>query len=141
VYTFGERLATRMPYAASLICHATEHTRRFGALQITNKERFISMPEYNNKNIVLHELIGLKVEVVKSLDKYQKGVKGKVIDETRNTLLVFTASGETKRVLKNISTFKFIAGKNRFIVTGEEIRFRPFERTEKGMKYFKRRKL
>ena len=110
-------------------------------MPIANKERFISMPEYNNKNIVLHELIGLKVEVVKSLDAYQKGIKGKVVDETRNTLLVFTDEGRRKRVLKNISTFKFIAGKNRFIVPGEEIRFRPFERTEKGMKYFKRRRL
>ena len=99
------------------------------------------MPEYNNKNIVLHELIGLKVEVAKSRDLYQKGIRGKVIDETRNTLLIFTDDGDRKRVLKNISTFKFIVGKNRFIVPGEEICFRPFERTEKGIKYYKRRKL
>lgn len=99
------------------------------------------MPEYNNKNIVLHELIGLRVEVAKSRDRYQKGICGRVIDESRNTLLVFTKDGDRKRVLKNISTFKFIAGKNRFIVPGEEIHFRPFERTEKGIKYYRRRKL
>ncbi len=99
------------------------------------------MPEYNNKNIVLHELIGLMVEVAKSRDAYQKGIKGRVIDETRNTLLIYTKQGDRKRVLKNISTFKFIVGKSRFIVSGEEIRFRPFERTEKGIKYYRRRKL
>lgn len=93
---------------------------------------------YNNRNIVLHELIGLKAEVVKSSDKFQKGIKGIVIDETKNTITILTKEGE-RRISKKISRFKFIADKNTFIVDGNEIAFRPYERIEKGLKYYKRR--
>ena len=66
------------------------------------------MPKYNNKNIVMQELIGLGIEVVNSSDISQIGTNGTVIDETKNTLLVKTVHG-TKRVIKKISTFKFVA--------------------------------
>ncbi len=95
---------------------------------------------YDNKNIVLHELIGLKVKVAGSRDKAQRGISGTVIDETKNTLVVMT-NGGTRRIGKRISTFKFIADKKVFTVPGNEIAFRPFERIEKGMKYYRRRHL
>jgi ribonuclease P protein subunit POP4 len=93
---------------------------------------------YNNKNIVLHELIGLHAEVIWSKEKSQKGIKGTVVDETKNTLTILTKDGE-KIIPKKISRFKFIADKNRFIVDGKEIAFRPYERLEKGLKYYKKR--
>ncbi len=93
---------------------------------------------YNNKNIVLHELIGLDVEVKRSSDSEQQGIKGKVVDETKNTLLVDTGKG-IKRVVKKISVFKFRQGKKSFIVDGEEINFRAFERIEKALKFYRRR--
>ncbi|MEM0094939.1 MAG: ribonuclease P protein subunit [Candidatus Micrarchaeaceae archaeon] len=93
---------------------------------------------YNNKNIVLNELIGLRVKVVSSLDKKQKGLHGLVIDETKNTLLLETAAGK-KRVIKKISVFKFYADNKSFIVEGPEINFRPEERTERAFKFYKRR--
>jgi ribonuclease P protein subunit POP4 len=96
------------------------------------------MPNYNNKNIVMQELIGLEIEVVNSSDISQIGTSGTVIDETKNTLLVKTVHG-TKRVIKKISTFKFVAGKDKFIVDGEEINFRPHERIEKGLKFYRKR--
>ena len=95
---------------------------------------------YDNKNIVLHELIGLKAEVVACRDASQKGTRGVVVDETKNTLVLLTKAGP-KRVGKRISTFKFIADKKVFTVQGEEITFRPYERIEKSMKYYKRRRL
>ena len=97
------------------------------------------MLTYNNKTIVLHELIGLTVKVVKSHDRSQIGIHGTVIDETKNTLLIRTEEGN-KRVAKDISTFKFKYGKKSFVVDGEEINFRSYERIEKGLKFYKRRK-
>ncbi|MDE1860918.1 MAG: ribonuclease P protein subunit [Candidatus Micrarchaeota archaeon] len=96
--------------------------------------------EYDNKNIVLNELIGLRVKVVKSLDKKQAGTSGTVIDETKNTIVIEARKG-TKKVIKKISVFKFYSGKHAFIVDGKEINFRPDERIEKGLKFYKRREI
>jgi ribonuclease P protein subunit POP4 len=96
--------------------------------------------DYNNRNIVLNELIGLKARVIKSLDKKQRGLSGVVIDETKNTVVLETSSG-TKSIVKRISVFRFYSGKNSFTVDGEEIGFRPHERIEKSMKFYKARKV
>ncbi len=95
----------------------------------------------NNKTIVLHELIGLSVRVQKSQDRSQIGIHGTVIDETKNTLIIETGSGEQKKVAKNISVFVFKYGRKNFVVDGKEIGFRSYERIEKGLKFYKRRKL
>jgi ribonuclease P protein subunit POP4 len=94
---------------------------------------------YNNKNIVLSELIGLRVRVLKSLDKKQKGSLGKVIDETKNTLVIETSGGK-RSFVKRISLFRFYTQEGSFDVEGREIAFRPEDRIEKAMKYYKRRK-
>jgi ribonuclease P protein subunit POP4 len=93
---------------------------------------------YNNRNIVLHELIGLYAEVIGSRDKSQVGIRGKVVDETKNMLTISTNDGQI-RISKKISRFKFIADETIFIVDGKEIAFRPYERLEKGLKYYKKR--
>ena len=94
--------------------------------------------DYNNRNIVLNELIGLRVTVIDSLDKKQRGLSGLIIDETKNTFKVF--DGKTvKSVVKKTSKFAFKVSKKRFIVRGEEINFRPYDRIEKGMKFYKNR--
>ncbi len=98
------------------------------------------MPNYNNKTIVLHELIGLKVDVVKSHDRSRQGLRGFVVDETKNTLLIETPSGR-KVIPKLDSAFKFAYGRSRFVVDGKEINFRPYERLEKSFKFYKKRRL
>ena len=98
------------------------------------------MQGYNNKNIVLHELVGLDAEVVNSNDRSQIGIKGKVLKETKNLLYVEDV-GSVKRIIKSISTFKFGDGKQHFVVDGKEINFRPHERTEKAMKFYKKRSI
>ncbi|MGC8652148.1 MAG: ribonuclease P protein component 1 [Candidatus Micrarchaeia archaeon] len=104
------------------------------------KERFKFMWGYNNKNIVLHELIGLSVKVAKSHDRFRRGVKGIIIDETKNLLVIRTAEGTVKRIPKENSTFVLKPGKGKsFTVNGEEIMFRSHERTEKALKYYRRR--
>ncbi len=104
------------------------------------KERFKLMHGYNNKNIVLHELIGLDAEVIDSRDRSQIGIRGRVINETKN-LLYLRHGSKVNRVVKKISKFKFTHGGDSFIVEGEEINFRAYERTEKALKFYKRRAL
>ncbi|MEM3215673.1 MAG: ribonuclease P protein subunit [Candidatus Micrarchaeaceae archaeon] len=96
--------------------------------------------QYNNKNIVLGELIGLKARVVEHKDKKQKGLHGIVIDETKNTLIINTSKG-IKKVIKANATFRFYASGKSFLVQGNEINFRPEERIEKALKFYKRRRL
>jgi ribonuclease P protein subunit POP4 len=95
--------------------------------------------KYNNRNIVLSELIGLRARIVDSLDKKQKGITGNVIDETKNTVIMETAEGK-RSFVKMISRFRFYTPDGSFEVEGKEIDFRPDERIEKAMKYYKRRK-
>jgi ribonuclease P protein subunit POP4 len=94
---------------------------------------------YDNKDIVLQELIGLEAKVIKCNDKKQVGVKGMVIDETKNVLFIKTSTG-LKKVIKKTAVFKFRAERKLFIVNGKEINFKPVERTEKAMKFYKKRK-
>lgn len=95
---------------------------------------------YSNRNIVLNELIGLRARVVRCSDKKQEGLEGIIIDETKNTLLLRTDGG-VKRLVKASSAFRFyVEGKESFLVDGREISFRPHERIEKSMKFYKRRK-
>lgn len=73
------------------------------------------------------EFIGRHVKVLQSSCKNQTGLEGKVVDETKNTLVIETKNGE-KTVLKKNCCFIF-EGKD--VVKGCEILFRPEERTKK----------
>jgi len=81
-------------------------------------------------NLRKHELIGLEVEVLHATDPSQAHVRGRVVDETRNTL-VLEIQGHEKRIPKHGSRFRFeIQGG--LEVDGEEIRFRPEDRVKKA---------
>ncbi len=58
------------------------------------------------RNILRHELIGLPVTVVEASNPHHRGISGTVIDETRNTLRIRTASG-VKVIPKHPNTFRF----------------------------------
>ena len=58
------------------------------------------------ENLVRHELIGLPVEVAESGNPTMVGISGRVVDETRNTFLIETRSGD-KRVPKSCNCFIF----------------------------------
>ena len=57
-------------------------------------------------NLRKHELIGLEVAILRSTDPSLVGVRGLVVDETRNTLVV-EAGGREKRVPKEGARFRF----------------------------------
>ncbi len=85
----------------------------------------------NEFNLVRHELIGLKVEIVKCTNKQNIGLKGTVIDETYNIIKIETKDGK-KSIPKNITVFKFTLpnGKN-VKVDGKLLVSRPEDRIKK----------
>ena len=84
----------------------------------------------DEKNILQHELIGLRVRIVRSTCENQLGLAGAVIDETKNMLIIDTG---IKRV--NISkagnTFEFKMNKGSVIVEGDMMRVRSEDRTKR----------
>jgi ribonuclease P protein subunit POP4 len=87
------------------------------------------------KNLVRHELIGLKVKVVKSTEKTQRGLTGVVIDETYNTLKIETRKGE-KTVIKSNCVFIFtLPDKTKVQVDGKVLIGRPENRIKKKFLY------
>ena len=80
----------------------------------------------NPSNILRHELIGLECKVVKSANKDQEDIAGKILDETLKTL---TIGGKT--VQKKGSVFRVrLQGKN-LDIEGDYIVARPEDRIKK----------
>lgn len=82
-------------------------------------------------NIIRHEFIGSELKVVKSTSPCYVGIKGKVIDETRNTFTVLQGNNR-KRVVKEVSTFHFKFSDGTVVeVDGKLIVGRPEDRLKK----------
>lgn len=78
------------------------------------------------KKLRHHELIGLKVKIVECPDHTKIGRSGKVIDETRNLLVIF---GEKKfRVPKKDCVFEFVVEDKKIRLKGSEIVGQPHKR-------------
>jgi len=58
------------------------------------------------RNVVRHELVGLRCHVVDSADTSLVGIEGCIVKETTHTLVVETEEGE-KTVPKRYTTFEF----------------------------------
>ncbi len=82
------------------------------------------------KNILRHELIGLDCIIVCSKNKQLIGKKGKVIDETKN-MLILEIKGKINKIPKNICTFQFELGKKKMIVKGSMLVGRPEDRIKR----------
>jgi len=83
------------------------------------------------KNILQHELIGLEVEVKKSTNIYQVGIKGIVINETMKMLIIKTSKGR-KRIPKEGRTFLFILPSGeKVLVDGNALLGRPEDRLKR----------
>lgn len=96
----------------------------------------------NPMELERHELIGLMCQVTDAKNKDLIGLKGKIIDETKNTLKI-RYKNKTKILLKNQITLA-IKIKNKIIqIKGEKLNKRPEERIKyerKGKKYRNRSK-
>jgi len=82
--------------------------------------------EITKQNLKNHELIGLDVVVSESSDPGRKNLKGKVIDETKNTLVILV--GDEKRITpKKECVFEFDIGE-KVKLNGKEIMKRAEDR-------------
>lgn len=73
------------------------------------------------------ELIGAMVEIIKAANKTDKGQKGKVIDETKNTITIKTKEGN-KKFIKNTIIFKIKTKHEETIIDGKTITKRSYDR-------------
>jgi len=80
----------------------------------------------NQRDLIVHELIGSVIEIVGSRNETLIGIKGRVVDETQNTLLVETKSGK-KKIIK--SQVVLVIKKNK--VKGKCLVGRPEDRIKK----------
>jgi len=56
-------------------------------------------------SILRHELIGLNVKVLNALNPQVNGLRGTIVDETKNTLTIENSKGSSM-IPKNIATFR-----------------------------------
>ena len=64
------------------------------------------MNEITPQNILRHELIGLSVRVMSARNSSITGIRGVVVDETRN-MLTINAGRSRVMIPKNVATFRF----------------------------------
>ena len=79
------------------------------------------------KDIASMNLIGKNIEITKSKNKSLIGVKGKVIDETKNMIRL----DNQKKLIKSQSTFKIKIKNNTYEIDGKVLQTRPEDRIKK----------
>ncbi len=79
------------------------------------------------ENIKLHEMIGLKTEIVDSTDQNTIGLSGTIINETQHMILINTYKG-LKKIPKSHNIWKFYLNGEMVTVSGNDINNRSEER-------------
>ena len=83
------------------------------------------------QNISRHELIGLQVVVESKLNFKRRRVKGTIVDETKNMIIVFDGV-KKRRIPKKIAIFHLNLPNNSTVVLkGKNIIGRPIHRIKK----------
>jgi ribonuclease P protein subunit POP4 len=85
----------------------------------------------NPKEIIRYELIGLKVEIAESKNKSLIGIKGKIIDETKNLITIEMDNKITKKIIKDQVTLNLKLKDHTVQVKGQLLVGRPEERIKK----------
>ncbi|MFH1521211.1 MAG: ribonuclease P protein subunit [Candidatus Micrarchaeota archaeon] len=84
------------------------------------------------KNLLFSTFIGLEVEIVNSSQRKLIGLVGKVVDETKNLIVIEKTDGHEVKIQKVSSTFRFTTeDKQKVDIAGKKIAFRPHERPKK----------
>ncbi len=88
--------------------------------------------EQNKHNILFHELIGLDIKVLSHSDPHFVGIRGRIIDETMNTLRILLNSNKVLIIPKRYGLFEIILPRDaKVIVDGSQIFGRPEDRLKK----------
>jgi len=92
----------------------------------------------DKNNILIHEFMGLEVEIAKSTCRNLIGKKGRIVNETRNTIEI-EGKCKTKIIPKRSSTFRFyLPGGESVDVEGRLVEYNPEDRPKRLMKYVKK---
>lgn len=83
-----------------------------------------------SKNIYKHELIGLPAEILSATHPGYVGMKGLIVDETKNTI-VLEINNAQKVIPKKGTRFRLSAHED-IEVNGSRLLFRPEDRTKKA---------
>ena len=85
------------------------------------------------KNLLYSTFIDLPIEIVNSSQRKLVGVKGVVVDETKNTITIEIEEKEKKemKIPKKGCVFRFTVSDGAVVVEGKAILFRPHERPKK----------
>ncbi len=84
------------------------------------------------KNILFSTFVGLQVEIARSSQQDMVGLRGKVVDETKNLIIIEKEDGKEIKIQKVSSVFRFTLDDGEKIdVEGKRIAFRPHERPKK----------
>jgi ribonuclease P protein subunit POP4 len=83
----------------------------------------------NVKNILRHELIGLYCTVIKSKNKSNIGLSGKITDETMKTIVI-----SEKRIPKQDTIFRIFINDKNVDIDGNYLTSRPEDRIKKKIK-------
>ena len=78
------------------------------------------------RDLIRHELIGLKAEVIDSRNKANIGIIGKIVDESKFTIVV-EHNNRQKRLFKNNITLRI----DGIIIDGKVLVMRPKDRIKK----------
>lgn len=83
--------------------------------------------KHSNREIFKKEIIGLTTEVIDSKNKDNVGIKGRILDETKNTIVI-DYKKKQKRLFKNNVELKFIINKEKINVKAGLFLGRPKDR-------------
>jgi ribonuclease P protein subunit POP4 len=78
-------------------------------------------------NLTSHELIGLRIEIIKSSNPQIIGLNGTITDETKSMFTMSTVNG-SKMVTKSNNVWKFSINNQDVVLEGSKISKRPHDR-------------
>ena len=81
-------------------------------------------------NIHKHELIGLSAQIIGSTDKGCIGLKGKIVDESKN-MFRMEVDGKEKSLQKKGTVLALNIGGNRVDIDASKLRYRSEDRIKK----------
>lgn len=86
--------------------------------------------------LIMGELIGRKTKIIGNTDQSKEGLKGKIIDETLNTIKIETPNKKEKIIPKKTSKFKFNTDNQEITIQGKKIQYRPEDRIKKKWRQY-----
>ncbi|RMF55299.1 ribonuclease P protein subunit [Candidatus Woesearchaeota archaeon] len=84
----------------------------------------------NLKDVQRKELIGREIEVICSTNKDNVGIIGKIIDETKHTIIVKKDNAKKTIIKKNV-TLRIKMNDKKIVVKGKALVGRPEDRIKK----------